>query len=146
MFRIPRTIPALATVLATVLLALACGGGGGGGSSPTAPPSTPTTAPSTVVITVSDDSYSPKSVTINPGDTVQWVLAPGSLTTHTATDVGGTFDSGFVFTAAGKTFTQKFTQTGVTYNYSCKTHGACCNMKGSILVGPSAPKPDHGYE
>ncbi|HEV7785709.1 MAG TPA: plastocyanin/azurin family copper-binding protein [Thermoanaerobaculia bacterium] len=142
MSRIPRTILALATILATVLLVLACGGGGG--SSPTAP--TPTPTAQTVVITVSDDSYSPKSVTINPGDTVQWVLAPGSLTTHTATDVGGAFDSGFIFTSAGVTFQQKFNQTGVTYNYSCKTHGACCNMKGSIRVGESAPKPTGGYE
>jgi plastocyanin len=146
MSRIPRTTLALATVLAAVLLALACGGGGGGGSSPTAPPGTPVPSPSNVVITISDDSYSPKSVTINPGDTVQWVLAPGSLTTHTATDTGGSFDSGFIFTSAGKTFTQNFSQTGVTYNYSCKTHGACCNMKGSIRVGTSAPKPNTGYE
>jgi plastocyanin len=143
MSRIPRTVLALAAVLATVVLAWACGGGGGG-SSPTAPP--PPSGPKAVVITVSDDMYSPKSVTINPGDTVQWVLAPGSLTTHTATDSGGAFDSGFIFTSAGVTFTQKFDQTGVTYNYSCKTHGACCNMKGSILVGDKAPKPNAGYE
>jgi plastocyanin len=142
MSRIPRTFPALAAVLATVLLALACGGGGGGGSSPTSP----TSGPKTVVVTVSDDMYTPKSVTISPGDTVQWVLAPGSLTTHTATDVGGAFDSGFIFTSAGVTFSQKFSTNGVTYNYSCKTHGACCGMKGSILVGESAPKPNTGYE
>jgi len=140
MSRIPRTILALATVLATVLLALACGGGGGGSS-----PTSPTSGPKTVVVTVSDDMYSPKSVTINPGDTVMWVLAPGSLTTHTATDTGGAFDSGFIFTSAGVTFTQKFNQAGLTYNYSCKTHGACCGMKGSILVGDAAPPPQTGY-
>lgn len=143
MSRIPRTFPALAAVLATVLLALACGGGGGG-KSPTAP-GTPTT-PKTVVITISDDMYSPKSVTINPGDTVQWVLAPSSLTTHTVTDTGGAFDSGFIFTSAGMTFSKTFTANSTTYNYSCKTHGACCGMKGSVLVGDSAPPPNTGYQ
>jgi plastocyanin len=142
MSRIPRNYLSLAAVLATVLLALACGGGGGGGSSPTSP----TPGPKTVVVTISDDMYTPKSVSINPGDTVQWVVAPGSLTTHTATDVGGTFDSGFIFTTAGVTFSQKFSTNGITYNYSCKTHGACCGMKGSILVGEAAPPPNTGYQ
>lgn len=145
MSRIPRIFLAMTTILAATLLIWACGGGGG--SSPTAPaPGNPNTAPKTVVVTISDDMYTPKSITINPGDTVQWVLAPGSLTTHTVTDVGGSFDSGFIFTAAGKTFSQKFTQNGITYNYSCQTHKDCCNMKGSILVGDSAPKPNTGYE
>ncbi|HSS48070.1 MAG TPA: plastocyanin/azurin family copper-binding protein [Thermoanaerobaculia bacterium] len=144
MSRIPRTILALVTVLVAVLLAWACGGGGGG-SSPTAP-TPPSSGSKTVVVTISDDMYSPKSVTINPGDTVQWVLAPGSLTTHTVTDTGGAFDSGFTFTSAGMTFSQRFTQANVTYNYSCKTHKDCCGMKGSILIGEGAPKPNTGYE
>lgn len=143
MSRIPRTVLAVATVLVAGLLALACGGGGGG-KSPTAP--NPITTPKTVVITVSDDMYSPKSVSINPGDTVQWVLAPGSLTTHTATDVGGSFDSGFTFTSAGATFSHQFPTNGTTFNYSCKTHKDCCNMKGSIRVGDTAPQPNTGYE
>jgi plastocyanin len=141
MSRIAKNSLALAAGLATVLLAWACGGGGGYKS-----PTSPTPGPKTVVVTVSDDMFSPKSVTINPGDTVQWVLAPGSLTNHTATDTGGVFDSGFIFTAAGVTFTQKFNQAGNTYNYSCKTHGACCGMKGSILVGDAAPPPSSGYQ
>jgi plastocyanin len=140
MSRIPRICLALAAVLATVLLVWACGGGGGY-SSPTSP-----SGPKTVVVTVSDDMYTPKSVTINPGDTVQWVLAPGSLTTHTVTDTGGAFDSGFIFTTAGVTFSQKLSQANVTYNYSCKTHGACCGMKGSVLVGDAAPPPNTGYQ
>ncbi|MFY9824077.1 MAG: plastocyanin/azurin family copper-binding protein [Thermoanaerobaculia bacterium] len=143
MSRAPRIVLALATVLTTVLIALACGGGGGY-KSPTAP-GTPTT-PKTVVVTVSDDMYSPKSININPGDTVQWVLAPSSLTTHTVTDAGGAFDSGFIFTSAGVTFSHTFAQGGVTYNYACTTHKDCCGMKGSILVGDTAPPPNTGYQ
>ncbi len=141
MSRIPRTALALAAILMTILLVWACGSGGGGGSSPTEP-----TGGKTVVVTISDDTYDPRSVTINPGDTVQWVLKAGSLTTHTVTDTGGKFDSGFVFTAAGMTFQRKFTDVNATYNYSCTTHKDCCNMKGSVRVGENSPPPDKGYQ
>ena len=140
MTRIPRTALALAATLAAVLLVWACGGGGG--SSPTEPH----VGPKTVVVNVSDDSYDPKSVVINPGDTVQWVLKPGSVTTHTVTDVGGKFDSGFAFTASGMTFQRRFTETDSTFNYSCSTHKDCCGMKGSVLVGEAAPPADKGYQ
>jgi plastocyanin len=123
---------------ATVLAALSCGGGGY--SSPTAP----TSGPKTVTIAVKDDLYDPKSVTINPGDTVQWVMQ-GSDHGHTVTAVDGSFDSGAVFTSTGAMYTRTFSQANVTINYSCKVHSSCCGMKGSILVGAGAPPPAGGY-
>lgn len=124
-----------------VMAALSIASCGGGGSSPTAPSSTP----QLVVIQVKENSYEPKSVTIQPGDTVRWEMC-GSDPTHTVTDAGGAFDSGTAFTAVGRTFERRFETRGLTYNYSCQAHGECCNMKGSIRVGDSAPTPDAGYE
>lgn len=132
----------LALTLATLVivpLALSCGGSGY--SSPTEPSNS---GPKTVVVAVKDDAFDPREVTVNPGDTVRWVLQ-GNTLTHTVTDSKGAFDSGAVFTAPGAAFEQKLTQANVTYSYFCKVHGACCNMKGSIRVGDSAPPPDPGY-
>jgi PKD repeat protein len=105
----------------------------------------------TVVVHVGDDFYDPQTVTVNPGDTVQWVLT-GSLTNHTVTSgvVGapdGAFNSGFVLTSAGATFQHTFTTAdkGKTFNYYCISHGACCGMKGAIKVGDTAPGPHPGY-
>ena len=35
---------------------------------------------------------------------------------------------------------------GRTFEYACTTHSDCCDMKGSIRVGVSAPPPAPGYE
>ncbi|HZF07914.1 MAG TPA: plastocyanin/azurin family copper-binding protein [Thermoanaerobaculia bacterium] len=135
--------PALWLLTMSVLLA-SCGGGGGGGSTPTQPG--PTTTPQTVVIQVMDGSFSPKHVTINPGDTVRWVMA-GTTYTHTATAVDGSFDSGAVFTAPGATYQRTFdaTTAGKTFEYFCKVHYSCCGMAGAIQVGSAAPPPKPGY-
>ena len=128
--RKPWRLALTLAALSIVPLALSCGGRGY--SSPTEPSNS---GPKTV---------DPREVTVNPGDTVRWVLQ-GSLLTHTVTDSKGAFDSGAVFTAPGAAFEQKLTQANVTYNYFCKVHAACCNMKGSIRVGDNAPTPDPGY-
>jgi plastocyanin len=131
---------ALCLIGLSVLLA-SCGGGGGG-SSPTSP--TPTPQPQTVVIQVQDDQFSPKDVTINPGDTVRWVRT-GSLSSHTATANDGSFDSGTAFQQSGGTFEKTFNASGQTYEYICKTHYGCCQMAGSIRVGSNSPNPHPGY-
>jgi plastocyanin len=118
----------------------ACSGGGDGyGSSPTAP-----SAPKTVIVEVRDNSYEPKSVTIEPGDTVRWVMA-GSDATHTVTARDGSFNSGTTFTRSGATFERQFQISGRTIEYSCQAHADCCEMKGSVRVGRDAPDPVPGY-
>lgn len=124
--------------LAWILLLISCGGGGG--SSPTEP-----RVPNVVTIQVKENTYEPRSVTIEPGDTVRWVMA-GSDPTHTVTARDGAFDSGTVFTGAGAAFERRFNAAGVTYEYSCKEHSDCCNMKGSIRVGAAAPPPGNDYD
>ncbi|HRC86427.1 MAG TPA: plastocyanin/azurin family copper-binding protein [Thermoanaerobaculia bacterium] len=136
------------TLTAGLLLAvLACGGGGGGGGSPTEPPPSPQPQAQTVIIDINDNSYTPKSVVVNAGDTVRWVLR-SSTPTHTITELNGAFDSGFVLRNQGDQYERTFTaaESGQTFNYSCKTHSSCCLMRGSIRVGQSAPPPTPGYE
>lgn len=136
-----RTIRNIPASLALILALVSCGGGGGGGSSsPTEPRSS-----QTVTIQVRENSYEPRAVTIQPGDTVRWEMR-GSDPTHTVTEIGGAFDSGTVFTALGSAFERRFDTGGRTYNYSCRAHGDCCQMKGSVRVGQDAPDSNPGYE
>jgi plastocyanin len=132
------------------MAALSCGGGGGGGygGGPTAPPpptGTPPPSSALVIVQVNDDSYSPKSITIQPGDTVRWVLNGNSFV-HTVTAKDGSFDSGSIFTSKGAMYEHRFDAKG-TFEYACKVHGNCCLMRGSVLVGSDAsPPPDPSYE
>lgn len=130
-----------------VILGLSsCGGGGGGGSSspPTAPP--PPVGPNTVVVGVQDFEFDPKSITINPGDTVRWVF-DGQDMTHTSTAKDMTWDSQFVFQQVGDVFewVSNASDDGKTFEYKCVTHESSHEMKGSIRVGASAPDPSPGY-
>lgn len=130
-------------LIAGVAAWTACGGGGG--SSPTEnKTSPPAGATGTVTVQVGDDFFSPKSVRVQPGQTVQWMLA-GQMTNHTVTDTGGAFDSGFL-DHAGATFSHTFGSgdSGKTFNYQCQTH-ASLGMKGSVQVGANAPPPNPGY-
>jgi plastocyanin len=138
--RAALTLTSLA--LAACALAAACGGGGGGGNNPVGP----NPNPQTIVVEVRDFEFFPKSILVNPGDTVTWRLA-GSDKTHTVTAVGGVFDSGFTFTSPGSTFTRAFSteDLGKTYEYRCTTHHASYMMQGSVRVGESAPPPNPGY-
>jgi len=117
---------------------LASCGGGGGGSTPTSPNPTPTPSPQVVLIQVQDNQFSPKDVTINPGDTVRWVRV-GGASAHTVTAADGSFDSGAVFQKDGDSFERTFGTSGKTVDYTCKAHYGCCRMAGSIRVGASAP-------
>jgi len=128
-------------LILAIPFAVGCGGGGGGGnSSPTQP------QPSTLVVEVRDFAFDPKSIVVQPGDTVVWRLA-GSDHTHTVMAVGGMFGSGFVFTQSGATFEHTFTadDAGKTFEYFCQTHHLSYAMQGSVRVGESAPPPKAGY-
>jgi plastocyanin len=55
----------------------------------------------TVTVEVHDSFFQPRSVRVNPGTTVRWVLQ-GSMTNHTTTENNGLWDSGFVFPGTGR--------------------------------------------
>lgn len=89
----------------------------------------------TVTVTMNDSTFSPRDITINPGDTVKWVNASGMA--HTATGDNGSFDSGTV--ASGQSFAAMFNAPG-TYAYHCRFHGGAggAGMAGRIIVASSA--------
>ena len=132
-----KLIPTI--VLAAALLSLiGCGSSSSSGM---------TVMPKMVTVEILDFSYNPKSIQINAGDTVRWVLV-GANTTHTVTALNGAFDSDFILLQAGDFFDHTFTQANnnFTFEYSCDTHeGAPLDMKGSVLVGTGAPPPMTGY-
>lgn len=129
-----------AILLACATSSIQCSSGGGGGS-PTAPP-----PPQTVIISIVDNAFTPRSPVINAGETVRWVMN-GMNPSHTTTEMGGTWDSGFVFNAQGNFFERTFpaSENGETFEYFCVTHQATDAMQGSIRVGQGAPDPRDGY-
>jgi plastocyanin len=81
--------------------------------------------------------FTPQNVTIQVGDTVQWVWAASghSSTSGTPGNPDGMWDSGVQ--NIGFVFNQTFTTAG-TFNYFCSPHGLCCGMIGSVTVTAAA--------
>jgi plastocyanin len=77
--------------------------------------------------------FTPQDVTINVGDTVQWVWVGSghSSTSGTPGHPDGLWDSGVQ--NAGFTFNHTFNTAG-TFSYYCTPHGLCCGMVGSVTV------------
>jgi plastocyanin len=94
-------------------------------------------------VTVGDGGFifTPDSVTIHSGDTVQWTW---SSTGHSSTSGSpgaptGLWDSGVL--NQGATFSHTFNTVG-TFPYHCTPHGACCGMVGAVTVSSSStPTP-----
>src|SRR6266403_3068658 len=95
----------------------------------------------TVTVTVGNGGFffSPSSVTIHPGDTVQWTWSSSghSSTSGSPGMPNGLWDSGIL--NQGAVFTQTFNTVG-SFPYYCTPHGACCNMVGTVTV-VSNPTP-----
>lgn len=77
--------------------------------------------------------FTPQDVTIQAGDTVQWVWARSghSSTSGTPGTPDGIWDSGVQ--NQGFVFSHTFSAGG-TFAYYCTPHGACCGMVGSVTV------------
>lgn len=100
----------------------------------TAPPTATSNPPAATVKIVgasfSTYGFSPGSVTVKVGDTVEWVN--NSTVPHTSTSDSGSalsWDSGAIDTGGG-TFSFTFTKAG-TYTYHCSFHAS---MHGTIVV------------
>ena len=85
-------------------------------------------------------TYSPRSVSIQPGDTVMWPWKgpEHSVTSGTPSQPTGLFDSGVHNT--GFTFSFTFQNPG-TFSYFCTPHGSCCGMIGNVIVEGTTPTP-----
>lgn len=77
--------------------------------------------------------FTPQDVTIQVGDTVQWVWARNghSTTSGTPGSPNGIWDSGVQ--NKNFVFNHVFSSAG-TFPYYCSPHGACCGMIGSVTV------------
>ena len=81
--------------------------------------------------------FTPKDITIQVGDTVEWVWAANghSSTSGTPGHPDGMWDSGIQ--NSGFIFSRTFAAAG-TFPYYCTPHGACCGMTGSVTVTAAA--------
>ena len=77
--------------------------------------------------------FNPASITIQPGDTIDWVWAANghSTTSGTPGNPDGLWDSGVQ--NAPFTFSHTFNTPG-TFSYYCSPHGNCCGMVGTVTV------------
>jgi plastocyanin len=96
-------------------------------------------------VAINDNSFAPKTITVQQGDTVVWNDAGANP--HTVTADGGAFDSsggGSATLSNGQTFSNTFNASG-TYAYHCKIHGAAggVGMSGVVIV-QAASTPTSG--
>src|SRR5437763_11356315 len=97
----------------------------------------------TTNVTIADNAFQPKDVTVDQGDTVVWTDQGDNPHSVTADD--GSFDSsptcsfGGGCLAKGQTFSFTFDKTG-TFAYHCKIHGGSggVGMSGVITVKAAA--------
>jgi LPXTG-motif cell wall-anchored protein len=77
-------------------------------------------------VTIRDYAFSPRTVTVQPGDTVTWTNRDGVR--HSATAEDGSFDTGLL--GEGQSGEHTFREAG-TYDYVCTPHP---NMHGTVVV------------
>ncbi len=96
---------------------------------------------STVQVDVINFAFSPSTVSIHVGDTIEWVWQASDHSTTSVNGSGVSWDSGVK--NAGFTYDVIFNQTG-TFNYYCKIHGfdngngTAGGMSGTIKVTTAA--------
>ena len=107
-------------------------------------------------VSIGDNFYSPRTTTVQAGQTVTWTYSTGS-SFHTVTANNGAFDSSPGCPAnpgscmnPGDSYSHTFTTLG-TFGYHCKVHGLA--MSGTIVVvaaattspgGGTSPLPNTG--
>jgi plastocyanin len=80
-------------------------------------------------VTLTNNMFGPKTVTIKKGQSVTWVAKEGA---HTVKADNGAFQSGTL--TAGKSYSYTFNTPG-TYGYHCTFHGSPGHdMAGKVIV------------
>ena len=127
--RINCRLPAVAVALLAAGILSACSGSSKASS--TSPPAA-STSPIAKVTIVSDaatiGAFTPPSVTVSAGQTVEWVFQDANPHTVTADD--GSFTSRKGGLANGTTYSHTFDKAG-TYRYHCFIHP---QMLGTVVV------------
>ena len=88
-----------------------------------------------VVFTTAQNTFDPKSVTINVGDTVSWTNNGG--VGHTVTSTSDNWEKDNPIAVPQQSTSFRFTKAG-TYTYQCSTHAP--GMSGTVVV-KAKPKP-----
>jgi len=85
-------------------------------------------------------AFLPATITIAPGDTVEWdwQASGHSTTSGTPGNPSGLWSSGVL--TNGSIFFHTFPDPG-SFTYYCSVHGACCNMVGTVNVVAPSPTP-----
>jgi len=111
-------------------------GGGGGGKAPAPPPpgggGGGTKAPGKASVSIKDDFFSSKTITVAAGGTVSWTNTGQNA--HTVTGSG--FDSGPIM--SGGHFSHKFASPG-TYTYQCVFHSGMTATVKVVGAGGKVP-------
>src|SRR5262245_1300632 len=81
-------------------------------------------------VTIKDNLFDPKTITVNVGDTVMWM--DQGQNEHTVTADNGSFESGDLKVGEKTSFSFTFAKAG-TFAYHCKYHGAM-GMVGTVVV------------
>ena len=84
-------------------------------------------------VTLKDNEFDPKTISVSVGDTVMWM--DQGQNEHTVSADNGSFDSGDLKTGEKTTFSFTFTKAG-TFAYHCKYHGGAggVGMSGTVVV------------
>ena len=85
----------------------------------------------TIIVDSNNLRFNPESITINEGDSVNFLWS-GELLPHNSVEENGVFDSGDAERDVNYTYTFDFDQAG-TYDYFCEPHQSV-GMKGVITV------------
>lgn len=88
----------------------------------------PAHAASTKTVSVSNNAFSPATVSIKKGDSVTWRWTQGGVGHNVTPAKGGAGSK--TTSKKGYTFTKKFTKAG-TYTYVCTIHSS---MKSTVKV------------
>src|SRR5919201_2215920 len=124
-------------LLCGLLAATGCGSSGGGSTSSTSPPAPPAstsggqTASGVTKVDMKNIQFSPKTVTVKKGATVEWTN--DDSVNHDVTKQAGPgpqFSSGSGNLASGDTYKVTFNTAG-TIKYRCTVHPG---MSGTIVV------------
>ncbi len=84
-------------------------------------------------VSIKDNAFDPKTITVNVGDTVTWTIA--GQNEHTVTADNASFNSDDLKAGEKTSFTFTFTKAG-TFAYYCKYHGGLGGqgMSGTVVV------------
>jgi plastocyanin len=96
----------------------------------------------TMTVTCVGDSFSPKDITINVGDTVVWSGLDNAhnVTGSSSQDLDQFCGSGDNNFNTESSCSHVFDTAG-TFPYECTIHLACCDMVGTVTVVGAAPPP-----